>query len=128
MGFEIKGTLWAFIGESGEASHVYFSNTENAPYGEDYVKIADHTINVAIPEGWDPRREAIAAAQAEMTKAAADYRARVTELTGRINRLLSLGHDTKVEGVEVYDPIEPARGRVHDSKASKPVDDWLNPL
>lgn len=61
-----------------------------ASFADGRVMIMPHTIEVDIPDDFDPRPHQIAALQADRTKLQAAFSARVTEIERQISELTCL--------------------------------------
>ena len=57
------------------------------------VFVAEHTIEVEIPEAFNPLPSQLAELEAEKQKARADFQARVTEIDRQIQSLLAIEHE-----------------------------------
>ena len=57
---------------------------------EDRVKVIDHTIELDIPDDFDPRPGMVAALEKQKKAAMAEFQARITEIDGRIQSLLAI--------------------------------------
>lgn len=55
-----------------------------------HVHIAEHSIEVEVPDDFDPRPQLVAHLTAEKQKVRAEFAARITELDTQINNLLAL--------------------------------------
>lgn len=89
MQVEIKGCVafGKFDWESGRGDYRFFDYPE--PHS-DFVKIADYTVSVDVPEDFDPRYHMVAVLEREKQKITADFQKRVTEINGQIQQLLAL--------------------------------------
>lgn len=57
-----------------------------------WVLVGRPTIEVDVPDDYDPRPQMVKALEAEKEKARADFAKRVMEIDRRINELLALEH------------------------------------
>jgi hypothetical protein len=60
------------------------------PSGKDFVKVADHTVTVDVPDDFDPRSLMVQSLEQEKQKLTAAFQARITEIDGQIQNLLAL--------------------------------------
>jgi hypothetical protein len=57
---------------------------------KDYAVVCEQTIEVEVPDDFDPRPQLVAALVAEKQKIRAEFAAKVTALDAQINQLLCL--------------------------------------
>ena len=57
---------------------------------EDYLFVAEGTLNFTIPESFDPRQKKVEMLKAEKQKAMADFQALVTSIDRKISELTCL--------------------------------------
>lgn len=75
--------------------HTYSDDHYYAFFGfdasdESRVKVMDHTIEVEIPDDFDPRPAMVEALEARKKVITAEFYARVNEINGKIQSLLAL--------------------------------------
>ncbi|MBS6362126.1 hypothetical protein [Burkholderia sp.] len=56
----------------------------------EYVKVCDHSFEVEVPDGFDPRSGIVANLEREKAEVTAKFQARITEINGRIQSLLAI--------------------------------------
>lgn len=89
MNVQIAGAVCfgKFDWEHGKPTYRFFDFT---PSGKDHVKVADYTINVEVPDGFDPRAIRVSILEQERARLTAAFQARVTEINGQIQELMAL--------------------------------------
>jgi hypothetical protein len=81
-----RAPLWA-----GAEPKIEFYTYDPAQYGnKDKVIVREHSFEVEVPDDFDPRPQMVANIDAEITKARAEFTARVTELQEQKQRLLAI--------------------------------------
>jgi len=92
MKHTVKGWLAMSVPEPGEKSFVAFVGYK--PSGEYFVPIREHSIEVDVPDDFDPRPAAAAAIDEQIATVRAELTEKVTELQGRKSRLLAITMET----------------------------------
>lgn len=67
-----------------------FHTYDPTQYGPEWVVIRPQTLELEVPDDFDPREQQVAALRRQKDKIAAEFTARVTELQEQINKLLAL--------------------------------------
>lgn len=78
-----------FDWETGRGAYRFFDYPE--PHSA-FVKVADHTVTVDVPEGFDPRGHMVSTLEREKERITAEFQKRVTEINGQIQNLLAIEH------------------------------------
>jgi hypothetical protein len=91
MQVSITGTVafGKFDWEGGAPGFKFFDYTPN---GKEFVKVADHTVTVDVPDDFDPRSLMVQSLEQEKQKLTAAFQARITEINGQIQNLLAIEH------------------------------------
>jgi hypothetical protein len=89
MKVEINGCVafGKFDWEGGRGGYRFFDMTE--PHSA-FVKVADYTVAVEIPDSFDPRGHMVSVLEQEKAKITAEFQKRVTEINGQIQSLLAI--------------------------------------
>jgi hypothetical protein len=68
----------------------YFTFLAYKPSGEYFLPVCEHTMEVEIPDDFDPRPAMLASVDKKIEEARAEFTKRLTELQDQRNRLLAL--------------------------------------
>lgn len=90
----MKTTIKGFIAHC-EGEYRFFA-AEMQEYG--YTTVMPYSIEVEIPDAFDPTAAQVAMLEAAKQKARADFQARVTELDRQIQSLLAIEHKEASHG------------------------------
>jgi hypothetical protein len=67
-----------------------FSHYDSSRYNKEEVMVCEHSFDVEVPDGFDPRAGLVANLEREKKKITAEYQARITEINGQIQSLLAI--------------------------------------
>lgn len=95
--YTIKG--WLYYREASKYSQTGEPDIMSLPFDPKNVThdtwgvpVREHSIEVDIPDDFDPRPQQIAALDAEIKKTRAEFAARINELQEQKSRLLAIEH------------------------------------
>jgi hypothetical protein len=66
--------------------------TSDGVSGGQYIKLCEATVNLEMPEGWDPRAQRIAALQARKAEITRAFQAEVEKINTQISKNLAIEH------------------------------------
>jgi hypothetical protein len=87
MKHTIEGTVYGFVHEGRICEGLRFSDY---PLPAPFFKVADHTIEVDLPEDFDARPQAVAILREQQAKVRAEMSEQINTLQRQINSLLAL--------------------------------------
>jgi UTP-glucose-1-phosphate uridylyltransferase len=69
---------------------ISFLMYDPTPYGSERIVIRQHTIEVAVPDDFDPRPQMVATLEAKKRQLRAEFAAKVTEIDAQIQKRLAI--------------------------------------
>lgn len=84
----MKATIKGFV--TSNYDEYQFFTCEMKEYG--YATVMPYSIEVEIPDAFDPAAAQVALLEAEKQKARAEFQARITEIDRQIQSLLAIEH------------------------------------
>jgi hypothetical protein len=66
------------------------------PSGKDFVKVLDYTIEVDVPDDFDPRALMVRGLEREKESVTAAFQARITQINAQIQSLLAIENAAEV--------------------------------
>ena len=89
----IKGYITSTTDALGDAPDIGFSMYKpSAKYSPNTVVVAEHEIEVEVPDGFDPRPAMVAALEEQKRLAQVEFSRTVIEIDRRIQSLLAIEH------------------------------------
>lgn len=106
MKTKIDGHIFMKVWKHVTTPTLSFFSFDAAESDPSYVKVMDHTIEIDIPDDFDPRAQIVANLEAEKRKAEAEFAKRIRDLNAQIQSFLAIESGvTLVEGDPDYVPF-----------------------
>jgi hypothetical protein len=90
----INGHIYWQQNQYMRAPEIHFNEYDKREWPEDHrdgcVHVSEHSFEVEVPDGFDPRPQMVANLEAEKRRLRAEFAAKVTEIDAQIQKLLAI--------------------------------------